>query len=139
MPFVTQTAAGLRDKITIFGKDYNTYDGTCIRDYLHVVDLAKAHVKSLDLIKSFKDDRNLEILNLGYGKGFSVLDIVKTFEKISNQSVNYKFGPRRSGDVEQIYSSSDKANKLLNWRCEYSLEDMLLHAWEWQKKLTVDS
>ena len=139
VPFVTQTAAGLRDEITIFGNDYNTHDGTCIRDYLHVVDLAKAHVKSLDLMQSFKGDRNLEILNLGYGKGFSVLDIVKTFEKISNQSVNYKFGPRRKGDVEQIYSSSDKANKLLNWQCEYGLEDMLRHAWEWQKKLAVGS
>ncbi len=135
VPFVCQTAAGLLDEITIFGEDYNTSDGTCVRDYIHVVDLAKAHVKSLELIQTFKNNASPEILNLGYGKGFSVLEVIKTFEKINNIQVNYKFGHRRKGDVEQIYSSSEKANKLLNWHCEYGLEEMLEHAWAWQKKL----
>lgn len=133
VPFATQTAAGLRENLTIFGEDYNTPDGTCIRDYIHVVDLARAHVKALD--RMIKSDHSLEILNLGLGKGFSVKEVVDTFEKVTGVKVNHKFGPRRPGDVEQIWSSSDKANKALGWQCEYGLEEMLEHAWRWQSQL----
>lgn len=136
VPFVTQTAAGLRDKLTIFGKDYNTIDGTCIRDYIHVVDLARAHVKALALMDQMKEE-NLEILNLGLGKGFTVYEVVQAFEKATGVKVNYEFGLRRPGDVEKIYSSSEKANKLLNWQCEYGLDEMLEHAWKWQKNVDL--
>lgn len=134
VPFVTQTAAGIREKLTIFGKDYNTSDGTCIRDYIHVEDLARAHVQAIELMNKMQD-KNLDILNLGLGKGFTVYEVVQTFEKVTGVPVNYEFGPRRPGDVEQIFSSSEKANKLLNWQCLYGLEDMLKHAWAWQEHL----
>ena len=136
VPFVTQTAAGLRDKLTIFGKDYNTVDGTCIRDYIHVVDLAKAHVKALALMDQMKEE-NLEILNLGLGKGFTVYEVVQAFERVTGTPVNFEFGNRRPGDVEMIYSSSEKANKLLDWHCEYGLDEMLEHAWNWQKNVDL--
>lgn len=136
VPFVTQTAAGLRDKLTIFGKDYNTVDGTCIRDYIHVVDLSKAHVKALALMDKMTNE-NLEILNLGLGKGFTVYEVVHAFERVTGVKVNYEFGPRRPGDVEKIYSSSEKTNKLLNWQCEYGLDEMLEHAWKWQKNVDL--
>jgi UDP-glucose 4-epimerase len=133
IPFVTQTAIGLRNQLIIHGDDYNTADGTCIRDYIHVVDLAKAHVKALDYLNS--ENNWYEAINVGSGYGHSVLDVVKTFERIAEQQLQYKIGPRRSGDVEQVYASVDHANSTLNWKTEYSLEDALRHAWNWQKKM----
>ena len=136
VPFITQTAVGLRDELTIFGNDYNTVDGTCVRDYIHVVDLAKAHVKAFHFLEQSKELKLPEIINLGMGRGYSVKEVVDTFEKISGIKLNYAYGPRRQGDVEKIFSASDKANLLLNWTCNYNLEDMIQHAWDWQQKLT---
>ncbi len=135
VPFVTQTAAGLRNELTIFGNDYNTPDGTNIRDYIHVVDLAKAHVKTLEYLhgKSIFYD----FINVGTGTGTSVLEIVETFEKVSGQRLNCKIGPRRAGDVEQIYASVDKSKEVLNWQTELTVEDALRDAWNWQKNLPI--
>ncbi len=133
VPFVTQTAAGLRNELTIFGNDYNTPDGTNVRDYIHVVDLAKAHVKTLDYLSG--KTNFYDFINVGTGKGTSVLEIVTTFEKVSEQKLNYKIGQRRPGDVEQIYASVDKSEKVLNWQTELSVEDALRDAWNWQLKI----
>jgi UDP-glucose 4-epimerase len=135
VPFVTQAAAGLREKITIFGNDYNTSDGTCVRDYIHVVDLAKAHVKALELLESKNSGSFYDVFNIGTGNGNSVLEIVKTFEKVNDVSLNYVIGPRRDGDVEQIFASTDKANNVLGWRAQLSLQEALKDAWNWQKQL----
>jgi UDP-glucose 4-epimerase len=133
VPFVTQTAAGLREQLTIFGDDYSTPDGTNIRDYIHVVDLAKAHVKTFQYLKS--KNNFYDFINVGTGTGTSVLEIVKTFEKISRQKLNYTIGPRREGDVEQIYASVEKSKKILDWETELSVEDALRDAWNWQMQL----
>lgn len=133
VPFVTQTAAGLRDQLTIFGNDYNTADGTNIRDYIHVVDLAKAHVKTFEYLN--EKFNFYDFINVGTGKGTSVLEIVETFEKVSGQKLNYKIGPRRAGDVEQIYASVGKSKEVLNWQTELTVEDALRDAWNWEKKL----
>ncbi len=133
IPFVTQTAAGLRSELTIFGDDYNTPDGTNIRDYIHVIDLAKAHVKTLDYLNG--KSNFYDFINVGTGTGTSVLEIVNTFEKVSNQKLNYTIGGRRPGDVEQIYASVDKSRELLNWKTELSVEDALRDAWNWQINL----
>jgi len=135
VPFVTQSAAGLRDKITVFGNDYNTIDGTCVRDYIHVVDLAKAHVKALDLLGSKSFGTYYDVFNIGTGKGNSVLEIIKTFEDVNQVKLNYVIGPRREGDIEQIYASTDKANRVLGWKSELSLKDGLRDAWRWQEQL----
>ncbi len=133
IPYVTQTAAGIREKLTIFGNDYNTPDGTNIRDFIHVVDLAKAHVKAIDFADnhSFK----VEVFNLGTGKGTSVSEVVDTFEKVNSLSLNHIYGPRRAGDVEQIWADATKANEILGWKAEISLEEMLRTAWDWQQTL----
>ncbi len=133
VPYITQTAAGLREELTIFGGDYKTDDGTCLRDYIHVVDVAVAHVASLDWLAERSNE--LESFNLGSGKGDSVLHVVKTFEKVSNTKVNYKIGERRIGDVTTVYADCAKANKVLNWKTKFSLEDALQHAWQWQLNL----
>lgn len=135
VPYITQTAAGLLPSLTIYGSDYNTPDGTCIRDYIHVVDLAQAHVEALTWLDT--KDKVCEAFNLGSGRGHSVLDVVKSFEKVSGQSLNYELGPRRSGDVEQIYASPSKANQVLKWKTKLDLEVALEDAWNWQKKLTT--
>lgn len=135
VPFVAQTAAGLRNELTIFGNDYNTPDGTNIRDYIHVVDLAKAHVKTLDYLNG--KEAFYDFINIGTGTGTSVLEIVNTFERVSNKKLSYKIGPRRSGDVEQVYASVDKSVKVLNWKTELTVEDALRDAWNWQVKLSV--
>ncbi|MDN5215767.1 UDP-glucose 4-epimerase GalE [Fulvivirgaceae bacterium BMA12] len=135
VPFVTQTAAGLREKLTVFGEDYNTPDGTCIRDYIHVVDLAKAHVKAVDFIQNSGGTTLNELFNLGTGKGNSVLEVIKTFEKVTGEKLNFEIGPRRSGDVEQVYASVDKSNKILGWTAELDLGQALKDAWNWQKTL----
>jgi UDP-glucose 4-epimerase len=138
VPYITQTAVGIRESLTVFGNDYKTPDGTCIRDYIHVVDLAKAHVKSLDFMEKMKEG-TVEIFNIGTGKGSSVLELVNTFEKATGEKLNYKIGPRRPGDVEKIWSEVEKANKLLGWETKYSLEDALLHSWNWQKSLKKET
>lgn len=135
VPYITQTAAGIRERLTIFGDDYPTKDGTNIRDYIHVVDLAKAHVKALEYLAEIKEDNFLDYFNLGTGKGSSVFEVVKTFEKISGEKLNYKIGPRREGDVVAIYASADKANRKLGWKTEKTLADGLRDAWKWQKKI----
>jgi UDP-glucose 4-epimerase len=133
VPYVTQTAAGIRQKLTVFGSDYATADGSCVRDFIHVVDLAKAHVKALQKI-SYLESRN-EVFNLGTGEGITVLDLVKRFIKTTGVPLNYEIGPRRAGDVEKIYANPAKAEKFLGWKTELSLEDSLLHAWQWEKQI----
>jgi len=133
VPFVTQTAAGIREQLTIFGNDYNTTDGTNIRDYIHVVDLAKAHIKSLEYLKG--KSNFYDFINVGTGKGTSVLEIVTAFEKVSGQKLSYMIGPKRDGDVEQIYASVDKSKEVLDWQTEFSVEDALKDAWNWQLNL----
>ncbi len=134
IPFVTQTAIGKRNKLVVFGSDYNTVDGSNVRDFIHVVDLAKAHVSALNLLKG-KETVFYDVFNLGTGTGNSVLEVIKTFEDVNNLKLNYEIGPRRSGDVEKIYGDVEKASKILNWRTEKSLEESLKDAWSWELKL----
>lgn len=135
VPFVTQTAAGIREKIRVFGNDYNTPDGSCIRDYINVVDLAKAHVVAMKRLLEGKAEQNVEVFNLGTGRGLSVLEIVKTFEKVSGVKLNYEIVGRRDGDIEQIWANPYYANNVLGWKSEKSLEETLLSAWKWQQHL----
>ena len=136
VPFVTQTAAGLREKLTVFGDDYNTPDGTCIRDYIHVVDLAKAHVKALKYLDKQPEDQFYDVFNIGTGKGNSVMEVIKTFERVNNLKLNYVIGPRRSGDVEQVYADVSKAENHLQWKAELDLEQSLRDAWRWQQAIS---
>lgn len=131
MPYVSQVAVGKRECLTIFGNDYPTADGTCTRDYIHVVDLAKGHVKAIDYI--LKNAKCCEIFNLGTGTPYSVTEIVDTFEKVNNIKVNHVYGPRRAGDLAECYANADKALKVLGWKTEKSLEDMCRDSWNWQK------
>ncbi|TWP24407.1 UDP-glucose 4-epimerase GalE [Apibacter muscae] len=133
MPFITQTAIGIREELTIFGKDYNTPDGTCIRDYIHVVDLAKAHVYACNFLLNGKGNLPYDVFNIGTGEGYSVLDMVETFERVNKVKLKYKFGERRNGDVASIYASSQKANEILGWKTELSLDDMVKDSWNWEK------
>lgn len=137
IPFVTQTAMGIRKELTIFGNDYSTPDGTCIRDYIYVVDLAKAHVAAMRRVLD-EETEALEFFNIGTGKGNSTLEIVHTFEKATGVKLNWKFGPRREGDIEEIYGNVEKANKVLGWKAEAKLDDVLRSAWKWQEKLRAD-
>ena len=132
VPFITQTAIGIRPQLVVYGKDYATPDGTNIRDYIHVVDLAKAHVKAVAWLAKQKHPGS-HAMNLGTGKGTSVLEIIDTFETVNGLLLNYKIGPRRPGDVEQIYANPEKAKKLLKWKCTYTIADALKHAWQWEK------
>jgi UDP-glucose 4-epimerase len=133
VPYVTQTAAGIRQKLTVFGNDYNTPDGSCVRDFIHVVDLAKAHVMALQKVEALENRG--EVFNLGTGIGVTVLDLVKRFIKTTGIPLNYEVGPRRAGDVEKIYADPAKAANILGWRTQLSLEDSLLHAWQWEKQI----
>lgn len=133
VPFVTQTAAGLRQKLTVFGSDYNTPDGSCVRDYIHVVDVAQAHVAALEKIDEMPG-RN-EIFNLGTGEGVSVLQLVKKFIEVTGVKLNYELGPRRPGDIEKVYADPSKAKKLLGWQTKLKLDEALRDAWRWQQKL----
>ena len=135
VPFITQTAAGLRKELSVFGDDYPTPDGTCIRDYIHVVDLAKAHVVALERLLEEKNHGNYEVFNLGTGKGSSVLEVVQSFERVSGEKLNYKIAPRRAGDVIQAYADTTKANDVLGWKSQLSLDDAMLSAWNWEKKV----
>ena len=130
MPYVTQVAVGKRECLTIFGNDYPTTDGTCTRDYIHVVDLAKGHVKAIDYILSHDC---VEIFNLGTGKPYSVTEIVNTFETVNQIKVNHVYGPRRPGDLAECYANADKALAVLGWKTEKTLEDMCRDSWNWQK------
>ena len=129
VPFITQAAIGLRGQLKVFGNDYNTPDGTCIRDYINVTDLAKAHVVSVERLLKQTTKKSFEVFNLGTGKGVSVMEIIKTFEKVSQHSLNYKIEERREGDVEQIWADTSYANKELGWKAETSLEDTILSSW----------
>lgn len=133
VPFITQTGIGLREQLSVFGDDYPTEDGTCIRDYIHVVDLAKAHVAALQRLLEGKNEGNYEVFNLGTGKGSSVLEVIQSFERVSGKKLNYKIVGRRPGDVVQAYADTTKANKVLGWKAESTLDDALRSAWEWEK------
>ncbi len=136
IPYITQTAAGIREELSVFGSDYNTKDGTAIRDYIHVVDLAKAHVIALERLTKNKNKKRYEVFNLGTGKGNTVLEVIESFEKTSGTKLNYKFVDRRPGDVEATYADTQLANEELGWTAQRSLDDMTRSAWEWQKHLT---
>jgi len=131
VPYVTQTAIGLRGKLTVFGNDYNTPDGSCVRDFIDVVDLAKAHIAALKKVSTLAN--RCEVFNLGTGEGVTVLDLIKRFIAATGIQLNYEIGPRRAGDVEKIYANPAKAEKLLGWKPKLSLEDSLIHAWQWEK------
>lgn len=133
MPYITQTAVGIREKLLVFGNDYPTKDGTPIRDYIHVVDLAKAHVKALNRLLENKQDRPLEIYNLGTGKGFSVLEIIEAFERVTKSKLNFEITSRRKGDVSELYTATDLANQKLGWKAELGLDEMIESAWQWEK------
>ena len=130
MPYVTQVAVGKRDKLTIFGDDYDTPDGTCLRDYIHIMDLAEGHLKAVDFCA---ENKGTEIINLGTGQPYSVLDIVKTFEKVNNIQVPSEIGPRRGGDLPAVYADVSKAEKVLGWKAKRTLADMCRDSWNWQK------
>ena len=140
IPFVTQTAIGVRKQLKIFGNDYNTPDGTCIRDYIYVVDLAKAHVAAMARVleADVTDAANPEVFNIGTGKGVSTLEVVEGFEKATGVKVNWAYAPRREGDIEKVWGNVDKANKVLGWKADTPLEDVLASAWKWQEKLRRD-
>lgn len=134
VPFITQTAAGIRDSLTVFGNDYDTKDGSCVRDFIHVTDLAKAHIKALEfLIK--KNQGICETVNIGTGNGNTVLELIHAFEKATGQKLNYTIGARREGDVEAVYADARKSKDLLKWEAKINLEQSLLDAWNWQKTL----
>lgn len=135
VPFITQTAIGIRSTLSVFGNDYNTPDGTAIRDYIHVVDLAKAHVVALKRLLDNKNDSNYEVFNIGSGTGSSVMEVIQTFEKVSGQKLNYKIVAKRDGDISTAYADTTKANNKLNWKAEKSLEEMLESAWKWEQKV----
>lgn len=135
MPYITQTAAGLRDKLSVYGNDYPTADGTPIRDYIHVVDLAKAHVKALKRQVENKQDKNFEVFNLGTGNGYSVMEVIKTFEEVSKKKLNYEIIQRRDGDVPKLYANARLAEVKLGWKAEYNLKEMIASAWKWEQKV----
>lgn len=135
VPYITQTAIGLRESLSVYGDDYPTPDGTCIRDYIHVVDLAKAHIAALERLLKENNESNYEVFNIGTGKGSSVLEVIKAFEKVTGQALPYKIVGRRAGDVVSAYANTHKANEKLQWKAELTLEDALLSAWNWEKKL----
>ena len=135
VPYITQTAIGLREKLSVFGDDYPTSDGTCIRDYIHVVDLAKAHVIALQRLLDGKDTQNYEVFNVGTGKGSTVLEVIKSFERVSGKKLNYQIVGRRAGDLTAAYANTDKANNVLGWKAESSLDDAMLSAWKWEQKV----
>lgn len=133
VPFITQTGIGLREQLSVFGDDYPTKDGTCIRDYIHVVDVAKAHVAALQRLLEEKNESNYEVFNLGTGKGSTVLEVIHSFERVSGEKLNYKIVDRRPGDVIQAYADTKKANEVLGWKAKSSLDDAMKSAWEWEK------
>ena len=135
LPFVTQTAVGLRQELKVFGNDYNTPDGSCIRDYIYVVDLAKAHVKAVERMLSGKAEEQVEVFNLGTGRGLSVLEILNTFMQVTGVNIPYQIVGRREGDIEQVWAKPDKANNVLGWKADTPIEDVLLSAWNWEQRI----
>lgn len=135
IPFITQTAAGIRQELSVFGSDYPTSDGTAVRDYIHVVDLAKAHIAALNRLLNNYQKNNYEVFNVGTGKGSSVLEVINAFEKVSKTKLNYKIVGRREGDITAAYADTTLANNELKWKAELSLEEALLSAWKWQQTL----
>ncbi len=135
LPFVTQTAIGLRPELKVFGDDYNTPDGSCIRDYIYVVDLAKAHVKAVERMLNHQAKEQVEVFNLGTGRGLSVLEILNTFMQVTGVKVPYQIVGRREGDIEQVWTKPDKANNVLGWKADTPIEDVLLSAWRWEQKI----
>ncbi|HLP72538.1 MAG TPA: UDP-glucose 4-epimerase GalE [Bacteroidales bacterium] len=135
VPYITQTAMGLREELKVFGDDYDTPDGTCIRDYLHVVDLAKAHVVAVKRLVDGKNKKNYEVFNLGTGKGVSVLEAIKSFEKVSGLKLNYRIVGRRPGDIEKIWADPSFANRELGWKTKSSLDEAMKTAWDWEKAI----
>ena len=131
MPYISQVAVGRRDHLNVFGSDYDTHDGTGVRDYIHVVDLARGHVAAIDYMQTHRGE---SVFNLGTGTGYSVLDIVKAFERVTGRKVPYEIAPRRPGDLATVYASPDKSAELLGWRAQYGLDDMCRDAWAWQSK-----
>ncbi|MEY4834338.1 MAG: UDP-glucose 4-epimerase [Bacteroidota bacterium] len=135
VPFITQTAMGLRQELSVYGNDYPTSDGTAIRDYIHVVDVAKAHVIALQRLLNKKNIDSVETFNLGTGKGSSVLEVIQSFEKVTGQKLNYKIVGRREGDITEAYANTDKANTILGWKTTLNLDDSLKSAWKWEQKI----
>lgn len=135
VPFITQTAIGKREKLTVFGDDYDTPDGSCLRDFIHVVDVAQAHLSALEFLQRAEAGPLYKVYNLGTGIGASVLELVTKFQKVTGVKLNYSIGPRRPGDVEKTYADPTKAFRDLKWKPKFSIEDGLLHAWRWEEKL----
>lgn len=135
VPYITQTAIGLRDQLSVFGGDYPTADGTCVRDYIHIVDLAKAHVVALQRLINQKNESNYEVFNLGTGKGSSVLEVIESFERVSGEKLNYKIVDRREGDITAAYANTEKALNVLGWKTMFSLDDAMDSAWKWEQKI----
>lgn len=135
VPFITQTGVGLRQELSVFGNDYPTLDGTAVRDYIHVVDLAKAHVIALQRLLNKRNLAKVETFNLGTGKGSSVLEVIHSFEKVSGKKLPYKMMPRREGDITEAYANTDKANNVLGWKAELSLDEAMASAWKWEQKV----
>lgn len=135
VPFITQTGIGMRKELSVFGSDYPTPDGTCIRDYIHVVDLAKAHVVALKRLIDKKNETAVEVFNVGTGKGSSVLEVIRSFEKVSGQKLPYKLVERRDGDVIEAYADTQKANSVLGWKAQSTLDEAIESAWKWEKKI----
>ena len=135
LPFITQTAAGLRPELKVFGNDYNTPDGSCIRDYIYVVDLAKAHVKAIDRMLNAKDRQQVEVFNLGTGTGLSVLTLINEFEAATGVKIPYTIVGRREGDIEQVWAAPEKANKIRGWKADTPIRDVLASAWKWEKHI----
>jgi UDP-glucose 4-epimerase len=136
IPFITQTAIGKREQLSVFGNDYPTSDGTCIRDYIHVMDLAKAHVVALERLINGDSEKNYDVFNLGTGKGNSVLEVIESFERATGKKLSYKIVDRREGDITSAYADTNKANSVLNWSAEHSLDEALESAWKWEKKVS---
>lgn len=139
IPFITQTAAGIRKSLNVFGGDYNTPDGTAIRDYIHVVDLAKAHIAALDRMIGKKSKHDVEIFNIGTGNGYSVLDAINSFEKVSGMKLNYQIVARREGDIEKVWADTSLANIELGWNAEKGIDEMMSSAWKWQNSIHCDA
>jgi UDP-glucose 4-epimerase len=138
IPVITQTAIGKLQQVTVFGDDYPTRDGSCIRDFIHVCDIAHAHTLAVQFLMEGKTNKRCEVFNLGTGNGVTVLEAIKAFEKVTGEKLNYVIGPRRPGDVIAIYANNDYAKSQLNWETKYSLEDMMSTAWKWEQRLKVD-
>ena len=135
LPYITQTAKGIREKLTIYGNDYDTKDGTCVRDYIHVVDLAKAHVAAVNRLLTNKNIEKYEVYNIGTGTGYTVLEVIEAFEKANGIKLNYIIGARREGDIEKVYGNVKKAADKLGWKAELDLHEMVRSAWAWEKTL----